>query len=72
MHVTFYLAAAAVLKVHPPLLSSKDNQDSAGSLQTTRGCKKTTGTTTTTTTTTMARTMPDKTPKMGKKFGEKV
>jgi hypothetical protein len=56
-----------VLKVHP-LLSSKDNQDSAGSLQTITGCKKTTGTTTTT----VARTMPDKTPKMGKKFGEKV
>jgi hypothetical protein len=71
MHVTFYLAAAAVLKV-PPLLSSKDNQDSAGSLQTITRCKKTTGTTTTTTTTTVARTMPDKTPKMGKKFGEKV
>jgi hypothetical protein len=72
MHVTFYLAAAAVLKVPcpPSLLSSKDNQDSARSLQTITGCKKTTGTTTTTTT--VARTMPDKTPKMGKKFGEKV
>jgi hypothetical protein len=54
----------------PSLLSSKDNQDSARSLQTITGCKKTTGTTTTTTT--VARTMPDKTPKMGKKFGEKV
>jgi hypothetical protein len=66
MHVTFYLAAAAVLNIpsyHPKttktlLVLCRQSQDARRQA--------------TTTPTSVARTMPDKTPKRGKKFGEKV